>query len=119
MQTVLNIGGREVAFKASAATVRAYRTMFARDLLVDMGALMAASRENRLTGAELEIFENFAYICARAATPDNIEPTPDEWLEGFEMLDIYDVLPTLIDLWAHENKTLEDGKKKADQQSGN
>lgn len=119
MEKLITIGTESVKFKASAATVRIYRQLFQRDLLVDMTQLInAGASGSTFTGEQLEIFENFAYTCARQADPEGVPATPDEWLDGFEMLDIYDVLPELIGLWTAQNKTLEETKKKADQLSG-
>ena len=47
---------------------------------------------------DLEIFENVAYVMALHADPtipDNI----NDWLEQFEMLSIYEVLPQILELW--------------------
>ena len=61
---------------------------------------------------DLEIFENAAYIMARLAAPENMPDSPDEWLDGFEMFSIYQILPQLLELWNLNNKTTSIPKKK-------
>lgn len=116
MERTIEIAGVPVRFKASAATVRSYRNEYNRDLLRDMTQVIERSQSGQLSGEELEIFENFAYLCAKAADPEGVPHTPDEWLEQFEMLDIYEALPKLVDLWISGQKTLEEPKKKQDRQ---
>ena len=49
---------------------------------------------------------------------DNTIPDdPNEWLDQFEMLSIYNVLPELIELWQLNTKELENVKKKVEEQS--
>ena len=119
MEKTIVIGETPVRFKASAATVRRYRETFQRDLLKDMTAVIEAAGNNQMTGAELETFENFAYLCAKAADPESVPASPDEWLDNFEMISIYEILPQLVDLWITGQKTLETPKKKQDRRSGN
>lgn len=118
MEKIITVGGQNIRFKASAATVRNYRTAFNRDLLRDMAQVTKHAQEGEMSGSDLEIFENFAFICRREADPDNTPDTPAEWLEQFDMMDLYNILPELVILWAGNNKTLEEPKKKADQLSG-
>lgn len=96
MEKTIDINGQKVPFKATASTTRRYRQRFGRDLFSDMEALM--KNAGNLTGANLEAFENVAFIMAKQADP-NIPDDPDEWLDNFEMMNIYEVLPQLIELW--------------------
>ena len=47
---------------------------------------------------DLEIFENVAYIMAFHAD-NSIPGTIEEWLDQFEMLSIYEIMPQLLELW--------------------
>ena len=107
----IKIGGRSVTFKATAATPRLYRTMFGRDLFVDLTQLLQLSKTMRSDASVLELFENIAYTFAKHADP-TIPDTPDEWLDGFEMFAIHEFLPTILELWAANNKSLGAKKKK-------
>lgn len=115
MEKIINIGGKEVGFKATASTTRRYRQRFGSDLFVDMGKLMVNA--GALTAGDLQCFENIAFIMAQQYDP-TVPNDPDEWLDQFEMFSIYDILPQIVELWGVSNQTLSESKKKADQLSG-
>lgn len=118
MEKTILVGDKPVAFKATGSTPKRYRQKFQRDLFVDMRTLMdELSKEGYLTSQTLEIFEDVAYIMAFQADPE-IPKDPDDWLDNFEILDIYQILPQLIELWSLDGVTLEEPKKKAEPQSG-
>lgn len=127
MDRVIKIDGKDVKFRATALTPRLYRGFFLRDMVRDMNKLRKAynkaaslgdkatdeeREEAQLSAMDLEIFENAAYIMARHATPDNIAPSPDEWLDGFNMFSIYEILPQLLELWALNEAQTSKPKKK-------
>ena len=117
MEKVLNINGKEVGFKATASTTKRYRQKFNRDLFKDIEALIPKVNGEYLAVDDLECFMNIAYIMAWQY--DNTIPSdPDEWLDGFEMFDIYIILPQIIELWGLNMVELEKPKKKAEEQSG-
>lgn len=118
MDKLITIDGRQVPFKATASTTRRYRQKFGKDLFVDMQNLInGMSGPDSLSAEMLEAFENVAYIMAKQADPA-IPEDPDDWLDGFEMMSVYEILPELIELWGVSMTTLSEAKKKADQQSG-
>ena len=99
----IEIDGKEVAFKASAAIPRIYRLRFRRDIYKDLRELSKAIDENdaensTLDSFSLELFENIAYIMAKHAD-DSVPDTPEEWLDEFNTFSIYQVLPEIIKLW--------------------
>ncbi|MEQ2819557.1 hypothetical protein [[Ruminococcus] torques] len=117
----IEIDGKQVAFKASAAIPRIYRMKFQRDIYKDLKELEKSMGKNReessnLDMFSLEMFENIAFVMAKhadAAIPD----TPEEWLDGFNTFSIYQVLPQLIELWGLNVKTDVEAKKNFIQQS--
>jgi hypothetical protein len=112
MEKTINIDGRDVKFKATAATIRNYRALFGRDLLMDFQKLQdARSSGDTLTVESLLIFENMAYTMAKQADP-SIPDTADEWLDGFGMFSIYVVLPQIVELWQLSNLPTATSKKK-------
>ena len=118
----IEIDGKEVAFKASAAIPRIYRLKFGRDIYRDLAALEKNVGENEegkstLDLVSLEMFENIAYIMAKHADP-TIPNTPEEWLDEFNTFSIYQILPQLIELWGLKVKTDAEAKKKFDQLKG-
>lgn len=116
MERVISIGEKAVGFKATASTVRRYREKFNRDLFRDIQKLIPDMNKGELGADDLECFMNIAYIMALQY--DNTIPSdPDEWLDQFEMFDIYIVLPQIIELWGLNTEQIETPKKKADEQS--
>ena len=111
MEKTINIDGKEVRFKATASTTRRYRERFNRDLLIDMNELLPRAQKGELKESDLMIFENIAYIMAKQGDP-SIPEEPDDWLDEFEFMSIYEVLPSILELWGLNMQTLDDPKKK-------
>lgn len=113
----IEIDGRAVAFRASAASPRLYRARFGRDLLADLDTLIegmnqGSAENSSLSALDLELFENIAYTMAKQADP-GIPETPEEWLDTFEIFSIYNVLPQIMEMWQLNTLTTSESKKKA------
>lgn len=111
----VEIDGKQVPFKASAAIPRIYRIKFNRDIYKDLRSLEKAVGEgdennSNLDLFSLEMFENIAYIMAKHADP-NIPDSPEEWLDEFNTFSIYQVLPSIIELWGLNVQTEVESKK--------
>lgn len=122
MTKTVNIDGKDVLFKASAAIPRIYRLRFHRDIYKDLKDLNAAVGDgdpdaSGLDSFSLELFENIAYIMAKHADP-SIPDTPEDWLDGFNTFSIYQVLPEIIQLWGLNVQTDVTSKKNFIAQSG-
>ena len=118
----IEIDGKQVAFKASAAIPRIYRLKFQRDIYKDLRSLERSvgdgdEENSNLDLFSLEMFENIAFVMAKHADP-SIPDTPEDWLDGFNTFSIYQVLPELIELWGLNVKTDVQAKKKFDQRKG-
>ena len=116
------IDGQEVAFRASAAIPRIYRVKFHRDIYKDLRALEKAvgdnsESESNLDMFSLEMFENIAFVMAKHADP-TIPDTPEEWLDDFSTFSIYQVLPSIIELWGLNVQTDIQSKKNLAKVSG-
>lgn len=103
MERVIEVNGKQVAFKASAAVPRLYRAKFKRDIFKDFSRLEQSYKGKAEDGGafaieDLEIFENVAYVMAAHADPA-VPPTIEDWLDQFDMFSIYEVLPQIIELW--------------------
>ena len=115
VRRTIEIDGKEVAFKASAAIPRIYRLKFQRDIYKDISLLEKSlgdnsEEESNLDLFSLEMFENIAFIMAKHADssiPDEVE----DWLDEFNTFSIYQVLPQLIELWGMNIKTDAEAKK--------
>ena len=117
----IEIDGKQVPFKASAAIPRIYRMKFQRDIYKDLRALEKSVGDNseessNLDMFSLEMFENIAFVMAKHADA-SIPNTPEEWLDGFNTFSIYQVLPQLIELWGLNVQTDVEAKKNFVRQS--
>jgi hypothetical protein len=118
----IEIDGKEVLFRASAAIPRLYRIKFRRDIYKDLAQLEKAVDTSSEDGSmldtfSLELFENIAYMMARHADP-TIPDTPEEWLEDFNTFSIYQVLPQIIELWGLNIESEVKSKKNFQKLSG-
>lgn len=119
----VQIDGKDVTFRASAAIPRMYRIRFRRDIYKDMAQLTREVDANDPNKSEieldnLEMFENIAYLMAKHADPDSVPNTPEEWLEQFNTFSIYTVLPKIIELWGMNTEQQAESKKKFEQLQG-
>lgn len=119
METTIKIDGRDVHFKATAATPLLYRSRFNRDLLRDLRALAAEMQRGKAADESLpvqvlETFGRMAYIMAKQAEPDAAPDSPEEWIDGFSVMPFYGLFPVLLDLWSGNVEGLEESKKKAE-----
>lgn len=116
MQRDIKIGNAVVPMRATAAIPRLYRIKFKRDIMSDMQKLQTAAEKNKSENgqfeiSDLEVFENVAYIMAKHADA-NVSSDIDEWLNGFEVFDIYTALPQILELWGDNIATTAIPKKK-------
>ena len=64
-----------------------------------------------LSLVDLEIFENVAYIMAHQYDT-NIPNNPEDWLDEFKTFSIYEILPSVLELWAMNEMQTAKPKKK-------
>lgn len=119
----IQIDGKDVVFKASAAIPRIYRLKFHRDIYKDLRDLEKAvdsssAEESNLDLFSLEMFENIAYIMAKHADPTTVPDSPEEWLDEFSTFSIYQVLPQIIELWGLNVRADVEAKKNFARVSG-
>lgn len=118
----IEIDGKQVPFKASAAIPRLYRQMFRRDIFRDLLRIQNSyedqnEEKSSLPIQDLELFENVAFVMAKHADPSQPD-TPDEWLDQFNTFSIYTVMPQLLELWHFNLQTDIEAKKNRNQVSG-
>jgi len=123
MTKTVQIDGKDVLFKASAAIPRIYRLKFHRDIYKDLRDLEKAvdssdEGQSNLDLFSLEMFENIAYIMAKHASPQNVPDSPEEWLDDFATFSIYQVLPEIIGLWGLNVQSQVESKKNFAKVSG-
>ena len=126
MEKVIKIDGRDVGFKATALPPRLYRHRMGRDIIQDLNKLKKAynkalslpdtatdeeKEDAQLSSLDLEIFENVAYIMARQYDA-NVPNNPEDWLDEFKTFSIYEILPSVLELWAMNEMQTAKPKKK-------
>lgn len=119
---IIEIDGREVTFRASAAIPRLYRNQFHRDIYRDLNELQKSMNQSgeessTLDTFSLELFENIAWLMAKNADKEAPD-TPEEWLDDFSTFSIYEILPQIIDLWGLNVEQQVGSKKNNIRQSG-
>lgn len=119
----IEIDGKEVQFRASAAIPRLYRNKFHRDIYKDLNELQKGIDENdaessNLDTFSLELFENIAWLMAKHQNPD-VPDTPEDWLDQFNTFSIYEILPQIIELWGLNVEQQVESKKTSSDRAGN
>nr|DAG39951.1 MAG TPA: tail assembly chaperone protein [Caudoviricetes sp.] len=112
----IDVDGRQVTFRASAAIPRLYRNKFHRDIYRDLSELQKGIDESdaensSLDTFSLELFENIAWLMAKHADK-TVPDTPEEWLDEFGTFSIYEILPQIIELWGLNTEQQVTVKKK-------
>lgn len=136
MRRTITISGIQCEMKSSAAIPRMYRMKFERDIFVDMQKIAKqievqnklkeelrkqaeengeefdeSKFESGLPVESLEIFENIAFLMHKHGDPSQPKEI-DEWLDQFDMFDIYKVFPEILKMWNIENKQMSTPKKR-------
>ena len=111
MRKTIVIDGKEVELKATASTVRRYKSWFNRDLLKDFGKVYRVYKEAEALAAEvgetakveisgeiLEVIQNMTYVMARQAD-QNVPKNIDDWLDQFDTFDIETIGQDVVRFW--------------------
>lgn len=105
MIKTIQIDGKEIQFKATAATPRVYRQAFGRDIYVDLTTLYEdMSKGDDLSVESLSTYENISFVMAMQAegkeiNRETINKDMEEWLDQFSTFSIYRVVPQIMELW--------------------
>jgi hypothetical protein len=102
MEKTIEIDGRQVRFKSTAATPLRYKAQFGKDYFSELlkmnklGKLNLDGKDDNYEALEhldFEVFYNL--IWALAKTADKSIPEPITWLDEFEEFPIMEILPEL------------------------
>ena len=105
MIKTIQIDGKEIQFKATAATPRVYRQAFGRDIYIDLTTLYEEMEKGETLSVEsLPTYENISYVMAMQAegktiNRETVNEDMSEWLDQFETFSIYRVVPQIMELW--------------------
>ena len=116
MIKTIQIDGKEIQFKATAATPREYRRAFGRDIYIDLTTLYEDMKKGETLSVDsLESFENLSFIMAMQAEGKTIERETvnkdmSEWLDQFDTFSIYKVVPQIMELWRLNTEQMSEPK---------
>lgn len=104
MEKTIEIDGKQVRFKSTAATPLRYKAQFQKDFFAEiykmegMQKLLKTKKSDaeKLANIDFELFYNIAWVLAKTADSNIAEPLT--WLDGFEVFPIGEIFPQLNEL---------------------
>lgn len=108
MEKIINISGKNIPLRASAATTKRYKMQFQRDFLGDMLKVAKLAKsignefdiekatEEDIKKLDFDIFSDIVWVFAKTANPSIAEPL--SWLDQFDEFPIEDIIPEILDL---------------------
>lgn len=103
MEKTIEIDGKKICFKATAATPLRYKSQFGKDFFVDIMKLSSLDGLNskkinieKIEKLDFEVFYNIIWVLAKTA--DKKIPDPITWLDGFDEFPLFEIIPELQDL---------------------
>lgn len=103
---VIEIDGKKVKFKSTAATLLRYKEQFGKDYFSEIYKLKGLQKTlkskksdaEKLASVDFELLYNIAWVFAKTA--DKNIPDPLEWLDGFNVFPMAEIFPQLQELIA-------------------
>lgn len=103
MEKTIEIDGRKIRFKSTAATPIRYKAQFGKDFFADIMKMSALEGLNskkidskKIDKLDFEVFYNIIWVLAKTA--DKTIPEPITWLDEFEEFPLFEIIPELQDL---------------------
>jgi len=103
MERTIEIDGKQVRFKSTAATPLRFKAQFKKDYFAEIIKLNKLSKfkEDKtnyeaLESADFEVFYNIIWTLAKTA--DKSIPEPIAWLDEFEEFPLFEIIPQIQDL---------------------
>ncbi len=127
MEKTVEIDGKPVKLRCTAALPRLYRATFGRDFFGDITAISKAAeqdaddtpkrrrRRNKSdpTARTVTFIENLAFLMARSGDPEHVPPDISQWLDSLNDPNaVLAVADDVIGLYQLNNRTTSAPKKK-------
>lgn len=103
MERTIEIDGKNINFKSTAATPLRYKAQFGKDFFADIIKLSSLDGLNskkidlkKIDKLDFEVFYNIIWVLAKTANKKI--PDPITWLDEFEEFPLFDIIPELQDL---------------------
>lgn len=113
MEKIIEIDGKQVKFKSTAATPLRYKAQFGKDYFLEILKMEELTKIKKtknqaetLAKIDFNTFYNIIWVLAKTA--DKKIPEPLEWLDTFEEFPLFEIIPQIQDLIVASIK----GKKK-------
>lgn len=115
MEKVLNFGGRDVKFRASARALLVYKRQFGREYLADVNGMLGLVGEDENGKKTVDFSKLDTETLCRVAwtlayTADSSTPPMDDWLDSFDDFPVIEILTELLPML---NSTLKVDRKNA------
>ncbi|MDU2670592.1 MAG: hypothetical protein E7C49_01145 [Clostridium sp.] len=103
MEKTIEIDGKSIKFKSTAATPLRYKAQFGKDFFVDIMKLSSLEGLNadkidieKIDKLDFEVFYNIIWVLAKTADKKIAEPIA--WLDEFNEFPLFEIIPELQDL---------------------
>ena len=103
MEKTIEIDGKKICFKSTAATQLRYKSQFGKDFFVDIMKLSSLDGLNskkinieKIEKVDFEVFYNIIWVLAKTA--DKKIPDPITWLDRFDEFPLFEIIPEVQDL---------------------
>lgn len=111
----ITIDGIDVALKCSGATSVLYRKEFGKDLFVEFNKYAREVGDGEIPEGAIDMLEEAAYIMAKQANPDDKRDFVT-WLDQFNMMSLINDISQIAEIIVEDRRTIDEAKKKSDQQ---
>ena len=103
MEKTIEIDGKQVHFKSTAATPLRYKAQFGKDyfseiLKMEGLAKIKNSKDVSKVMERIDFDALYNIIWVMAKTADKSIPEPIEWLDNFEEFPLFEIIPQIQDL---------------------
>lgn len=103
MEKTIEIDGKKICFKSTAATPLRYKSQFGKDFFVDIMKLSSLDglhskkiNIEKIEKVDFEVFYNIIWVLAKTA--DKKIPDPITWLDRFDEFPLFEIIPEVQDL---------------------
>lgn len=117
MTKTVIIGDKEIQMRSSGASPIKYKTIFNRDLYVDLQPILKGMKKRSdgtayMPMEAIEVFTRMGYVFATQADPELLKTPFEDWLDQFELMELTTGFEQIVELWNMENTTTANLKKK-------
>lgn len=109
MIKTIKIGNKEVEMKSNALTPILFSNYFKKDMMAEMMNMQkridSLDPDDIMGGIDAEIFFQVAFIMS-GASRKKIDFY--DWLEQFELIDMYEALPEIMEVWMDNTHSIVD-----------